>query len=403
MKKIEVRHVSKIFGKNPGRGLTLLKKGLSKEEIKKKNGLTVGVGAADFSVEEGEIYVVMGLSGSGKSTLVRLLNRLIEPTSGHIFIDGQEITAMSRHDLRQLRRKKISMVFQHFALFPHRTVLENVAFGLEIQGIPKKERTEQAKQALDAVGLNAYAQSLPSELSGGMRQRVGLARALASDTDILLMDEAFSALDPLIRKEMQDQLLDLQHDMQKTIVFITHDLDEALRIGDRISLMRDGQIVQTGTPEEILMHPANHYVARFVEDVDLGKVITAEKIMARPEAMQVDRGPRVALKLMNDIGISSLFVVDRAKKFLGVIDADRAAEAAKTGKSSREIVRPADPVTADTALSDLFLSISQAKIPLPVVDATGRLVGMVRRASVIRALAGDPSADSRRSEAEVKS
>jgi glycine betaine/proline transport system ATP-binding protein len=388
MSKLEVRQISKIYGKNPDRCLRLLDQGLTKQEIQKKTGMTVGVGSANFSVESGEIFVIMGLSGSGKSTLVRMLNRLIKPTSGQIFMDGKEITAMNKHDLRQLRRSGISMVFQHFALFPHRTVRENAAYGLEIQGVPKKERTERAKKALAAVGLKAYEGSLPSELSGGMQQRVGLARALASDTDILLMDEAFSALDPLIRKEMQDQLLDLQDEMQKTIIFITHDLDEALRIGDRIALMRDGRIVQLGTPEEILIHPANDYVAHFVEDVNLSKVITAGRIMSRPDAMQVDRGPRVALELMNDSGISSIFVVDRGKKFLGVVDAERAAEAAKKGQSCRDIVREVKPVSEDTVLNDLFEQISKASLPLPVVDERGRLVGMVRRASVIHALAG---------------
>lgn len=389
MKKIEVKQAMKVFGKNPQRGLDLLKKGLSKKAIKEKTDLNVGVAEASFSVESGEIFVIMGLSGSGKSTLVRLLNRLIEPTSGSIFIDGEDITRMNAEGLRQVRRKKISMVFQGFALFPHRTVLDNTLFGLEIQGVNKSERIKHAYQSLKLVGLKGYEASFPNQLSGGMQQRVGLARALASDTDILLMDEAFSALDPLIRKEMQDQLLDLQNEMQKTIVFITHDLDEALRIGDHIALMKDGRIVQIGTPEEILMNPANDYVEHFVEDVDLSKVITAGNIMSRADAMLIDRGARVALQLMNDNGISSIFAVDRDQKFLGVVDADDAAKAVETGKTARDIVCKVNPVGLDTHLADLFEDISKSSLPLAVVDEQGKLRGLVRRGAIINALAGN--------------
>jgi glycine betaine/L-proline transport ATP binding subunit len=389
MKKLEVKQATKIFGKSPKRGLELLKKGLSKQTIKEKTDLNVGVAGATFNVESNEIFVIMGLSGSGKSTLVRLLNRLINPTSGTILIDGEDITRMNAEQLRTVRRKKISMVFQGFALFPHRTILENTLFGLEIQGIEKKERTDHARQALERVGLKGYEDSYPDQLSGGMQQRVGLARALASDTDILLMDEAFSALDPLIRKDMQDQLLDLQSDMQKTIVFITHDLDEALRIGDRIALMKDGRIVQIGSPEEILMNPANEYVEHFVEDVDLSKVITAGQIMARAEAIYYDRGARVALQLMNDNGISSIFTVDRSKKLLGVVDADAAAAAFKAGTPLSEIIQQVNPVQVDTHLNDLFEDISRSAIPLAVVDEQGRLRGIVKRAAIINALAGN--------------
>ena len=243
-----------------------------------------------FDVYEGEIFVIMGLSGSGKSTLVRLLNRLIDPTMGNILLDGEDIVKMNKEQLREVRRKKIGMVFQNFALFPHKTILENTEYGLEIQGVAKEERQAKAKESLRLVGLAGYEDQYPNQLSGGMQQRVGLARALANDPDILLMDEAFSALDPLIRKDMQDELLQLHNDMGKTIIFITHDLDEALRIGDRIALMKDGEIVQIGTPEEILMSPSNEYVERFVEDVDLSKVLTAGHIMKKADTVQVDRG-----------------------------------------------------------------------------------------------------------------
>lgn len=389
MYKIEVREISKIFGKNPKAGLHLLKQGMSKSQIKKQTGMNVGVSGASFHVEEGEIFVIMGLSGSGKSTLVRMLNRLIEPTAGQVMVNGREITAMNRNELRQVRRSGISMVFQRFALFPHRNVLDNVAYGLEIQQKNKDERRRQALHALDLAGLAGYEESLPDQLSGGMQQRVGLARALASNTDILLMDEAFSALDPLIRKDMQDQLLDLQSDMHKTIVFITHDLDEALRIGDRIALMKDGRIVQIGSPEDILMNPANEYVEHFVEDVDISKVITAGRIMSRADAIQVDRGPRVALQIMSDAGISSIFAVDRLKKFKGVIYAEDAANASKDEQSSKGIVRRVEPVTMETKLTDLFELISRSPLPLPIIDEQGRLRGIVRRPAVIQALAGN--------------
>lgn len=280
-KKIEVKNTTKIFGKNTKRASQLLNEGKTKNEILKATGATVGVKNASFDVYEGEIFVIMGLSGSGKSTLVRLLNRLIDPTMGNILLDGEDIVKMNKEQLRNVRRKKIGMVFQNFALFPHKTILENAEYGLEIQGVAKVERQAKAKESLGLVGLAGYEDQYPSQLSGGMQQRVGLARALANGPDVLLMDEAFSALDPLIRKDMQDELLQLHNDMGKTIIFITHDLDEALRIGDRIALMKDGEIVQVGTPEEILMSPSNEYVERFVEDVDLSKVLTAGHIMKK--------------------------------------------------------------------------------------------------------------------------
>lgn len=293
--KIKVENVSKVFGKQTKKAIQMLSSGKNKKEILKATGSTVGVNQANFDVYDGEIFVIMGLSGSGKSTLVRLLNRLIEPTAGNIYIDGDMITNMSKDQLREVRRKKISMVFQKFALFPHRTILENTEYGLELQGVDKKEREQKALDSLKLVGLEGFEHQFPDQLSGGMQQRVGLARALTNDPDILLMDEAFSALDPLIRKDMQDELLDLHDSVGKTIIFITHDLDEALRIGDRIVLMKDGNIVQIGTPEEILMSPSNEYVEKFVEDVDLSKVLTAGHIMKRAETVRIDKGPRVAL------------------------------------------------------------------------------------------------------------
>ena len=278
---VEVRNVSKIFGKSPKAAIDLLKQGKSKKEILKATGQTVGVNNVNFKIYPGEIFVIMGLSGSGKSTLIRMFNRLIDPTIGEILIKDEDIVKMNAARLREVRQKRISMVFQNFALFPHKTILENTEFGLEIKKVPPDERREKAMKALEVVGLKGYEHQFPSQLSGGMQQRVGLARALASDTDIILMDEAFSALDPLIRKDMQDELLEIQEQYKKTIIFITHDLDEALRIGDRIALMKDGSVIQLGTPEQIMMNPANEFVEKFVEDVDLSKVLTASHVMKR--------------------------------------------------------------------------------------------------------------------------
>ena len=388
--KIKVSDVTKIFGKSSKKALQLIKEGKSKEQILKETGSTVGVNRASFEVKSGEIFVIMGLSGSGKSTLVRLLNRLIEPTIGQVQIDGKDVVKMSKEELREVRREKISMVFQKFALFPHRTVLENTEYGLEIQGVEKVERSKKALEALELVGLKGYENQYPSQLSGGMQQRVGLARALANDPDVLLMDEAFSALDPLIRKDMQDELLELQSTMEKTIVFITHDLDEALRIGDRIALMKDGNIVQIGTPEEILMNPSNEYVERFVEDVDLSKVLTAGHVMKRAETVQVDKGPRVALKLMKNLGISSIYVVDKQQKLLGAITAKDALKAAEENQLLQSFIdKDINVVGTETVLNDLFEKVSEATIPVAVTDEKNRLKGILIKGAVIGALTGN--------------
>ncbi|MBD2844851.1 glycine betaine/L-proline ABC transporter ATP-binding protein [Paenibacillus sp. IB182496] len=389
MALIEVNALTKVFGHDPKRALGLLEQGWSKERIAKETKLTVGVNRVSFAIEPGEIFVIMGLSGSGKSTLVRLLNRLIEPTAGQVLIKGKDIVKLRAEELRRVRRETISMVFQKFALFPHRSVLANVEYGLEVQGVPRAERREKAQRTLELVGLGGVAGSRPDELSGGMQQRVGLARGLANDPDVLLMDEAFSALDPLIRKDMQDELLELQASMQKTIVFITHDLDEALRIGDRIALMKDGAVVQIGTPEEILTNPANDYVERFVEDVDLSKVLTASHVMVRAETVAMDRGPRVALQMMRERGISNLYVVDKARQLLGVVTAEAAAEAASAGRSLADIVQRELPTVApDTLLAELFDLVGGAKVPPAVVDERGRLLGIIIRGAVLGALSG---------------
>lgn len=387
---IKVENLSKIFGKNPSQAQELLDQGLKKEEILKKTGNTVGVNRASFEVEQGEIFVIMGLSGSGKSTLVRLINRLIEPTEGSVYINEENLAAMDSKNLRRVRREKMSMVFQRFALFPYRTVLQNTEFGLEVQGIDKTERSKKAKESLELVGLGSFINQFPGQLSGGMQQRVGLARALANDPEVLLMDEAFSALDPLIRKEMQDELLDLQERMQKTILFITHDLDEALRIGDRIALMKDGSIVQIGTPEDILVNPANDYVEKFVEDVDRSKVLTAQHIMKRPETVNIEKhGPRVALERMREEGLSSIYVTDRSRNLKGYVTAENASQAIDENvKDLTNVIETNVPTCdLDTPMNDIFDMIHNSPVPIAVVE-DGKLRGIIVRGAVIGALAG---------------
>ena len=386
--KVKVNHLTKIFGKKTKPALEMIRANKSKTEILEKTGATVGVYDVNFEVEEGEIFVIMGLSGSGKSTLIRLLNRLIEPTSGNIYIDGQDISSLDKEGLREVRRNKMSMVFQNFGLFPHRTILENTEYGLEIRGVPKEERQAKAEKPLENSSLIAFKDQLPSQLSGGMQQRVGLARALANDPEILLMDEAFSALDPLIRREMQDELLDLQENVKKTIIFITHDLNEALRIGDRIALMKDGQIMQIGTGEEILTNPANEYVRTFVEDVDRSKVLTAQNIMvpALTTNIEID-GPTVALKRMRQEEVSMLLAVDKKRQLKGVVRAEKALEARKNGTSLVECVDPEiQTIDKDMLVNDIFPLIYDAQTPLAVTD-NGKLLGVVIRGSVLEALA----------------
>ncbi|KGA98797.1 glycine/betaine ABC transporter ATP-binding protein [Alkalihalobacillus alcalophilus ATCC 27647 = CGMCC 1.3604] len=391
MAKVKVEGLTKVFGKKTKKAIDLLKEKKTKDEILKETGMTVGVNQASFEIENGEIFVIMGLSGSGKSTIIRLLNRLIEPTVGSVWLDGEDLAKMDSKKLREVRRKKMGMVFQKFGLFPNRTVLANVEYGLEVQGIAKATRYEKAMTSLELVGLKGYEQKYPDQLSGGMQQRVGLARALANDPDILLMDEAFSALDPLIRKDMQDELLDLQTKMQKTIIFITHDLDEALRIGDRIMIMKDGSIVQVGTPEEILTQPENQYVEKFVEDVDRSKVLTAENVMIRPETIKLEKdGPRVAIQRMKDAGISSIYVTTKTKELVGVVHANEVSKLIKEQKSDlNEIIDKDIPkVSMDTSIYELLDSLSTSSIPLSVVE-DGKLKGIIVRGAVLGALSGN--------------
>ncbi|MBG0775190.1 MAG: glycine betaine/L-proline ABC transporter ATP-binding protein [Desulfovibrionaceae bacterium] len=392
MAKIEVENLYKIFGPHPAKALRLLREGRTKREIMEATGHGVGVNDASFSVEEGEIVVVMGLSGSGKSTLVRCINRLIEPTSGTVRIDGTDVTALAPDELRRLRLAKLGMVFQNFALFPHRTVVQNTEYGLEIQGVDPSARRAKAMEALELVGLKGWEDSHPKQLSGGMQQRVGLARALALDPDILLMDEAFSALDPLIRRDMQDELINLQEQMQKTILFISHDLDEALKLGQRIVLMKDGAIVQVGTPEEILTSPADDYVARFVEDVDITKVLTAESVMKKAETVAYlgTDGPKAAMRKMRTSGISSIFALDKTHHVAGIVTADDCAALIEAGGGELASILRTDitTVTLDTPATELIALIHDLPYPLAVIGGTGKLQGVIVRGTLLGAIAG---------------
>jgi glycine betaine/proline transport system ATP-binding protein len=388
---LQADHLYKVFGRRPTDAVRQLREGADRGALR-DGGTTAAVIDASFTVESGEIFVVMGLSGSGKSTLLRMLNGLLEPTSGQVRFDGQDLTALGPKEMRRIRSHRTSMVFQHFALFPHRSVLENAAYGLEVQGVEREERLRRAAEALELVGLKGWEESWPDELSGGMQQRVGLARALATDADLLLMDEAFSALDPLIRRDMQDQLLELQQRLHKTIVFITHDLNEAMRLGDRIAVMRDGRIVQIGTAEQILVDPANDYVASFVQDVDRSRVLTAESIMEEPRVM-LDPGATVgsAVRTLRTQHASGGFVVERGRRLVGSVTEDAVADAGGGQDTVRDLMDD-HPVTvsADTPLAELFTPSAASGLPVAVTDENERLVGVIPRIALLTALGDEP-------------
>ena len=376
--KVEADSIFKIFGDNPKEALKLLKQGESKDTIFEATGDTIGVQEASFKVGEGQIFVVMGLSGSGKSTLVRMINGLIAPTSGKMLIDGIDVANCSGKTLREVRRTKIAMVFQHFALFLHMTVADNVAYGLKVKGVGADLRRKKAEAALDQVGLKAHADSYPDELSGGMQQRVGLARGLASEAEILLMDEPFSALDPLIRRDMQEELLELQRSLKKTIIFITHDLNEALTLGDRIAIMKDGRFVQVGTAEEIVDNPAGDYVAAFTADIDRSRVFTAGSVAAPAEALEVTRDTaETALERMEALGRDALYVVD-GKAILGTVAyRDLAVSVRDNGGALREaIVSDFPKARRTTPLFELY-PLAESGLPIAVTDRQGQLAGVV--------------------------
>lgn len=405
MTKISVKNLYKIFGPSPKKALSLLEQGKTKEEIYEATGQTVGVQDASFDVEKGEIFVVMGLSGSGKSTLVRMLNRLIEPTAGQVLIDGEDVLTMNKQELVRFRRKKTSMVFQSFALMPHLSVIDNVAFGLELDGIEKEARHERAMDALKQVGLEGWEHASPSELSGGMQQRVGLARGLAVDPDILLMDEAFSALDPLIRTEMQDELLKLQDRHERTIVFISHDLDEALRIGDRIAIMEGGRVVQVGSPEEILQNPADDYVRAFFRGVDPTGVISAGDIVRDNQPTVIwhtaEGSPRATLEYLNNQDREYGYVLDSERRFYGVVSTDSLRdllEQPDTGvkkKIEDAFLQNALAVKESEYLQDILPQVASHSWPIPVIDDESVYKGVVSKNRFLRTLYKAETAHSR--------
>jgi len=390
---LRAQNLYKVFGRHADDAVAKLRDGASRDDL---GSAIAAVIDASFEVKKGEIFVVMGLSGSGKSTLIRMLNGLHPQTAGTVEIGGESITGVSPSELRDIRRHKVSMVFQHFALLPHRSVLDNVAYGLEIQGIDKTERLARARKITQIVGLAGWEDKFPSQLSGGMQQRVGLARALATETELLLMDEAFSALDPLIRREMQDQLLELQSELGKTIVFITHDLNEAMYLGDRIAVMRDGRIVQIGTPEDILTNPANEYVEQFVQDVDRSRVLTAKSVMRAPRAViHEGSGPHAALTVMRDEQLSAAYVVKRDRTLVGWVRDRDVLDLVRAGTKDLSPAIRVDhgAVSHDTSLAELFIPTLEAGLPLAVQDDRHRLVGVIPRVTLLASLGGEPDAD----------
>ncbi len=390
---IKIENLYKVFGSSPEKAMKLLEQGMNKDEIFEKTGMTVGVQDASFSVKTGEIFVIMGLSGSGKSTLVRMLNRLIEITSGSVFVNGQDVAKLDYKDLTELRRNQMSMVFQSFALMPHLSVLENAAFGLMLAKVEKKKRIARAMESLAQVGLEAYADSYPNSLSGGMQQRVGLARALAVDPQILLMDEAFSALDPLIRTEMQDQLLSLQEKQQRTIVFISHDLDEAMRIGDRIAIMEGGRIVQVGTPDEILQNPANDYVQAFFRGVDPTSILVAGDIARETQTTIIKypgKGPRVALQRLISHDTEFGYVLDKSKHFMGIVSTDSLRDLInadeKNDDFSDAFIEDVIPADAGDSMQDIIGEVAAHAWALPVLNQNKEYIGVISKNIFLRTL-----------------
>ncbi len=386
---IEVSGLWKIFGANAEQILSSEKRTATREAIQEETGCVVAVRDVSFNVHQGELFVIMGLSGSGKSTLIRCILRLVEPTAGKIIINGEDICSYKKNQLIKLRRNTIGMVFQHFGLFPHRNVIDNVAYGLKVRGVAKEERYARAREVIEKVGLKEWEDYFPDTLSGGMQQRVGIARALANDPDILLMDEPFSGLDPLIRRQMQDELVDMQAELQKTILFVTHDLDEALKLGSRIAIMRDGEIIQTGIPEEVVTTPIDDYVRDFVQDASPAKVLTAGSIMIEPDVIIYEwQGPKTALHLLRTAKKDHAPLVTRARKLLGLVTVKRLAELIeKKSAAIREAIEPDIPsCTPDMLMEDLFCLAVATEYPIPVIDDGGKLVGEVDNNTILSSM-----------------
>ena len=387
--KVLCQNLWKVFGPHPESVLNIVNNGATKQEVLEQTGHVIAVKDVSFEVYENEIFVIMGLSGSGKSTLVRCINRLIEPTSGMVLIDGVDIAQMNNAELRQLRRHKLSMVFQNFGLLPHRSVLDNVVFGLELRREKRKERQKKAARAIEMVGLKGWEKSRIYELSGGMQQRVGLARSLAVDSEIILMDEPFSALDPLIRRQMQDEFINLRSVVKKTVIFITHDLIEALKLGDRIAIMKDGEIVQIGTPEEIVSQPADDYVSEFVRDVPRGKVVLAESIMEKPAVLVgSDQNPEVAIERLRANRVAVAFVIDADGRLKGIVTMEQAVVAAQNGLTrTEEVAQREFPSTSpDTPLEQILSLVAEGNVPVAVLDEEKHLLGIISRPALIHAM-----------------
>ena len=385
--KIKISNLYKVFGKNPSSAMDHVRNGVSKQELLDNHRHVLGLRDINIDIPERQIQVIMGLSGSGKSTLIRHINRLIEPTEGQVVVDGVDVLQMSADDLSEFRRHKQSMVFQKFALLPHRTVARNAAYGLTVQGIAEDEAKERAQRWIDRVGLGGFENHFPAQLSGGMQQRVGLARALATDAEILLMDEAFSALDPLIRTDMQDILLDLQEELHKTIVFITHDLDEALKLGDKIAILKDGRLSQVGNPEDILLNPADDYVAAFVRDVNRARVLTVDVVMRPPSLRLTSENIDAALREMQGKKADYGYVFEGGE-FRGVVTEEELAAAAKSneGQTLYDLADDTQTVSADSVLEDALPTILESDTPVAVVDDDGQFKGVISKRQLIRVL-----------------
>ena len=387
---VRIEGLTKIFGRHHRKAAELFKAGKTREEVYKATQCSVGVHDINFTIRRGELFVVMGLSGSGKSTLIRTINRLIEPSDGKIFIDDTEVTALSRRQLRDLRRRRIGMVFQQFALYPHLTVLDNAAYALKIAGVPRETRRARAREVLALVGLADYADRYPDQLSGGMRQRVGIARALAADPEIIIMDEALSALDPLIRREMQNEIRALQKKLGKTVIFITHDLDEAIRLADRVLIMKDGEIAQLGTMEEILSHPANDYVAKFVNAADKTKVITAGSIM-KPvyDYLHLSDGPQTMLQKIRESGLSSLFATNDQGVIYGLVWARKVREHMGEPNVTAQSMMDMNIKTINRSapLKEVVMQMGESTAPIAVVDDERRFLGVITSGALLACLA----------------
>ncbi len=385
---IQVEHLTKLYGSNKAEAARLLKEGRTKSEVLAQTGVTAALWDVNFKVRRGEIFVIIGLSGSGKSTVIRMFNMLNRPTDGKIIYDNSNIGEFSKKDLNDYRRNKISMVFQNFGLMSHRDVLGNVVYGLEVRGTPRVEREKKAMEMIEMVGLKGYEHTPIGSLSGGMKQRVGIARALANDPEVLLMDEPFSALDPLVRKDMQFELLSLQRKLEKTVIFITHDINEAFKLGDTVAIMRDGRLIQVGSPDEMSTNPADDYVREFIDSADKTRVLSARHIMITPCVVREKDTPLHAAREMRSMGVSSAYVVDDHMRFLGIVAIEAAIRAIREEHTTLSGLyeKGMETVTEDTIVSDILPIAASAKFPIPVLEPDGSLTGIVSKASVLSSL-----------------